>query len=67
VAAPDLTDLIQVATLQTYAGSTHPYADIDPANVGAFARLGLDADTEALEGGEITEEMSESRQALGGS
>jgi len=67
VATPDLTDLIQVATLQTYAGSTHPYADIDPANVGAFARLGLDADTEALEGGEITEEMSESRQALGGS
>jgi len=67
VAAPDLTDLIQVATLQTYAGSTHPYADIDPANVGAFARLGLDADTEALEGGDITEEMSESRQALGGS
>ncbi|MEK9713595.1 MAG: HDOD domain-containing protein, partial [Thalassolituus sp.] len=66
VAAADLTDLIQVATLQTYAGSSHPYADIDTAKVGAFTRLGLDADTEALEGGEITEEMSESRQALGG-
>lgn len=44
VAAPDLCDLVQVATLQSYADSNHPLSKIDRNQVGAFARLGLASD-----------------------
>ncbi|WP_369984455.1 HDOD domain-containing protein [Thalassolituus sp.] len=60
----DLTDLIQVATLQSHAGTTHPLAEIDTATVGAFVRLGLAADTETLELEVIAEEQAETQAAL---
>ena len=60
----DLTDLIQVATLQSHAGTSHPLAEIDTATVGAFVRLGLAADTETLELEVIAEEQAETQAAL---
>lgn len=41
VESADLTDVVQVATLQSYAGSEHPYGKIDRSKVSAFARIGL--------------------------
>ncbi|AYF87924.1 HDOD domain-containing protein [Pseudomonas sp. JS3066] len=38
----DYIDIVQVATLQSYLGSEHPYTQLDWANVPAFAKLGLD-------------------------
>ncbi|WP_161866599.1 MULTISPECIES: HDOD domain-containing protein [Pseudomonas] len=41
-AKADYVDIVQVATLQSYLGSTHPYTQLDWSKVPAFAKLGLD-------------------------
>ena len=41
----DYVDIVQVATLQSHAGSSHPYTQLDWNTVPAFARLGLDPST----------------------
>lgn len=38
----DYVDIVQVATLQSYLGSGHPYTQLDWSKVPAFAKLGLD-------------------------
>ncbi|BAN50008.1 HDOD domain-containing protein [Metapseudomonas resinovorans] len=38
----DYIDIVQVATLQSYLGSEHPYTQLDWSQVSAFAKLGLD-------------------------
>lgn len=38
----DYVDIVQVATLQSYLGSEHPYTLLDWSKVPAFAKLGLD-------------------------
>ena len=38
----DCVDIVQVATLQSYLGSEHPYTQLDWSKVPAFAKLGLD-------------------------
>ncbi len=47
----DYVDIVQVATLQSYLGSEHPYTQLDWSKVPAFAKLGLDpsADLQADE------------------
>ncbi|WP_320838525.1 HDOD domain-containing protein [Zhongshania sp.] len=37
----DYADIVTVARLQTYVGTQHPLAEVDWADVTAFARLGL--------------------------
>ena len=37
----DYADIVTVARLQTYVGTQHPLADVNWADVTAFARLGL--------------------------
>ena len=41
-AKADYVDIVQVATLQSYLGSEHPYTQLDWSKVPAFAKLGLD-------------------------
>lgn len=41
-ARPEYIDIVQVATLQSYLGSEHPYTQFDWSQVPAFAKLGLD-------------------------
>ena len=38
----DYVDIVQVATLQSYLGSQHPYTQLDWSKIPAFAKLGLD-------------------------
>lgn len=38
----DYVDIVQVATLQSHIGSTHPYTQLDWNRIPAFARLGLE-------------------------
>jgi HD-like signal output (HDOD) protein len=38
----DYVDLVQVATLQSYIGTDHPYTKLDWSQIPAFAKLGLD-------------------------
>ncbi len=38
----DYVDIVQVATLQSYIGSEHPYTQLDWSQIPAFRKLGLD-------------------------
>ncbi|WP_375739783.1 HDOD domain-containing protein [Pseudomonas boanensis] len=38
----DYTDIVQVATLQSYLGSGHPCTELDWGAIPAFAKLGID-------------------------
>ncbi|MFP6848706.1 MAG: HDOD domain-containing protein [Pseudomonas sp.] len=38
----DYVDIVQVATLQSYLGSEHPYTKLDWSQIPAFRKLGLD-------------------------
>ena len=40
--AVDYADIVQVAMLQSLAGTQHPHAEMDWAQIPSFARLGLD-------------------------
>ena len=63
-ATADFTDLVQVAVLQSYAGSDHPLGQISHADVGAFHRLGLDHDEEEHLLTDLAEEVGATQAAL---
>ncbi|CAI8849723.1 putative signal transduction protein [Pseudomonas sp. IT-P12] len=44
----DYIDLVQVASLYCYKDTDHPIARIDPFNVPAFKRLGIDPENKAM-------------------
>ena len=62
----DYADIVQVATLQSYAGTDHPYTKLDWTNISSFDRLGLDPTTLIAEMEGISEEVSDTQSALGG-
>lgn len=41
-AKADYVDIVQVATLQSYVGTQHPYTALDWTRIPAFAKLGID-------------------------
>ena len=63
-AQADYTDLVQVATLQSYAGTNHPLARVKRSELGSFRRLGLDADEEVTILEDLADELSASQAAL---
>ncbi|NRA23979.1 MAG: HDOD domain-containing protein [Oleispira sp.] len=62
----DYADIVQVATLQSFAGTDHPYTKLDWAQISSFDRLGLDPATLITEMEEISAEVTEAQGALGG-
>ncbi len=62
----DYADIVQVATLQSYAGSKHPYTQLDWSKISSFDRLGLDPSTFISDMENMSEEISETQDALGG-
>jgi HD-like signal output (HDOD) protein len=44
----DYVDVVIVANLQSYLGTDHPHAGVDPAAVPAFAKLGLDTEVDVI-------------------
>lgn len=61
----DLTDIIQVATLQSYADSEHPLGRIDRSQVGSFKRLGLSVEEESSDPwADLSDELAASTAAL---
>ena len=65
-AAVDYVDIVQVATLQSYQGTQHPYAQIDWGQVPAFARLGLDPSQPADEDEDLSAAMEAAMSMLQG-
>lgn len=59
---PDYVDLVQVAFLQSVAGTDHPAARVDCAQVLSFGKLGLTPDIEILEIKAVSEEAESARQ-----
>ena len=55
----DYVDIVQVATLQSYLGSEHPYTQLDWSKVPAFSKLGLDPQVDM----QADEELSAAMEA----
>ena len=60
----DYIDLVQVAFLQSVAGTSHPASRVDWNTVPSFAKLGLSADAEILEIEGISDEVELTRSML---
>lgn len=60
----DYVDIVQVAFLQSIAGTGHPACRVDCTQVPAFAKLGLDADIEVLEIEGVAESVEHTRAML---
>jgi HD-like signal output (HDOD) protein len=56
-AVADYVDLVQVAFLQSIAGTAHPASRVDWSTVPAFTKLGMAADAEILEIEGVAEEI----------
>lgn len=62
----DYVDIVQVAVLQSYAGSEHPLGQIDWTQVEAFAKLGLEVSEQDLSAGndDLSESMEQATRML---
>lgn len=60
----DYVDVVQVAFLQSIAGTDHPACRVDWATVPAFAKLGLQPDAEILEIEGISDEIELAQSLL---
>lgn len=53
----DYVDIVQVATLQSYIGTEHPYTKLDWSQIPAFAKLGLDPSKDINEDEDLSAAM----------
>lgn len=60
----DYVDVVQVAFLQSIAGTDHPACRVDCSTVPSFAKLGFSTDTEILEIEGISDEIEIARSML---
>lgn len=60
----DYIDLVQVAFLQSVAGTSHPASRVDWNTVPSFAKLGLSTDSEILEIEGVSDEVELTRSML---
>ncbi|HDZ56099.1 MAG TPA: HDOD domain-containing protein [Pseudomonas xinjiangensis] len=62
--ATDYSDVVQVALLQSLAGTDHPYAQMDWGTIPSFAKLGLNPHEDEEEE-DLSAEMEAAMQLLG--
>jgi len=60
----DYVDIVQVATLQSYIGSEHPYTKLDWGQIPAFAKLGLDPNQNLNEDEDLSAAMEAAMSML---
>lgn len=63
-AAADYVDVVIAANLQSYMGSNHPHAQVNWADVPAFAKLGLNTEVSVIDIEGVGEDVKEIQQAL---
>lgn len=63
-AKADYVDIVQVATLQSYLGTDHPYTQFDWASVPAFQKLGLDPNVDMQADEDLSEAMAAASSLL---
>ena len=60
----DYADIVQVAFLQSHAGTSNPCAKLDWTTISAFERVGLDQEVPASEIEDLSEDLEAARSAL---
>ncbi len=60
----DYVDIVQVATLQSYLGSEHPYTQMDWSQIAAFSKLGLDPNVDMQEDEDLSAAMEAAMSML---
>jgi HD-like signal output (HDOD) protein len=60
----DYVDIVQVATLQSYIGTSHPFTQLDWNQIPAFAKLGLDPNTLLQEDEDLSAAMDAAMSML---
>lgn len=60
----DYVDIVQVATLQSYIGTEHPYTKLDWSQIPAFAKLGLDPSQDIHEDEDLNAAMEAAMSML---
>ncbi|CAM5611300.1 Histidine kinase OS=Stutzerimonas stutzeri OX=316 GN=CXK95_02215 PE=4 SV=1 [Stutzerimonas stutzeri] len=60
----DYVDIVQVATLQSYLGTNHPYTQLDWSQIPAFAKLGLEPSTLLQEDEDLSAAMDAAMSML---
>jgi len=60
----DYVDIVQVATLQSYLGSQHPYTQLDWRQIPAFGKLGLDPNVDMQEDEDLSAAMDAAMNML---
>ena len=60
----DYVDIVQVAMLQSYLGSEHPYTKLDWSTIPAFAKLGLDPNVDMKEDEDLSDAMEAAMSML---
>ena len=60
----DYVDIVQVATLQSYIGTEHPYTKLDWSQIPAFAKLGLDPSKDIHEDEDLNAAMEAAMSML---
>ena len=63
----DLTDLVQVTVIESYAGTEHPLASVNRAEIGAFRRLGLETDNDVIMDEALCEEIEATKAVFSAS
>ena len=63
-AKADYVDIVQVAMLQSYLGSEHPYTKLDWSTIPAFAKLGLDPNVDMKEDEDLSDAMEAAMSML---
>ncbi len=60
----DYVDIVQVAMLQIYLGTEHPYTKLDWSTIPAFAKLGLDPNVDMKEDEDLSDAMEAAMSML---
>ena len=60
----DYVDIVQVATLQSYIGTSHPYTQLDWNQIPAFSKLGLNPNTLLQEDEDLSAAMDAAMSML---
>lgn len=63
-AKADYVDIVQVATLQSYLGTNHPYTELDWSKIPSFAKLGLDPEVDMKADEDLNDAMEAAMSML---
>jgi HD-like signal output (HDOD) protein len=58
---PDFIDLVCIANIQSYSGTSHPYSVLDCSDIPAFIKIGLEPEVQVSEVDSLAAEIGETK------